>query len=1080
MLDGSVARLFEQFLITKFKLMKKNLLNDSSPNGNLRRISGILSVLAVLFLTPPAGFANGLEVNSPTIHSEKADLQISGIVTDEKGAPLPAVSVVIKGGTEGTTTDENGKYALTVKDPDAVLLVSSVGYTSQEIAVNGRASINIQLVGSPNSLNEVVVVGYGTQRKATLTGSISQVKGAELVKSPQPNLSNSLAGRFPGVIVNNRSGEPGYDGSSITIRGLATMGSNNVLVVVDGIPGQIGGLERLDPNDIESVSILKDASAAIYGNRAANGVILVTTKRGKTGKPTINYSFNQGFSSPTRLPKMADAATYAQLMNEINYHTNPSGGMNQAYTAEQIQKFSDGSDPLNYPNTDWEEQTLKSVTLQNQHSLSVSGGSEFVKYYVSLGTIYQDGIYKDGATKYHQYNFRSNIDANITKRLKVSLMLSGREENREFPEVGAGDIFRSIYRAKPIVAAYYPNGLPTTGIENNNPAMQVTDISGINKNPTQVFNGILKGSYMIPGVEGLTLDGFFSVDRSMAFDKNFSKPYNLYSYDPTSETYNNVIVGGNNNKPTLFESQNNQSLITSNIRLDYERTFGLHNVSAFVGYEQSKNHLEYFDATRYNYLSSGLPELSQGGTAPTDYLNSGYSSNYNRRSVISRVAYNYAEKYLFEGQFRADGSSIFPSSKQWGYFPSASAGWRISKEDWFKNSIGFINDLKLRASYGTMGNDNVNGFQYFDNYVLVANGFVASVPGSGTNVIQPNVNLVKLANPNITWEVAKKLDIGINATFLHNFTLEAIYFQQKRSDILTARNASIPATSGIVNPFGSDPLVPSENIGNVDSKGFEGTLGYQHTGTEFTWGVNGNFTYAKSKIIFFDEASGTLDYQRQTGGPLNTYLLYKSIGIFRTQEELDNYPHATGAVVGDLKYLDYNGDGKITADDQVRTKYGNVPLMTYGLSMNAAYKNFDLSILFSGQAKVSQYVLPEAGSVGNFYSSWADNRFSDANPNGTYPIVTDRASSAISGGQYNSTFWLNDASFVRLKNVQLGYNLSGELLSKIKIAGLRFYVSAFNLFTLSKVKDYDPEGTSGSGQFYPQQRIINLGVNVKF
>jgi TonB-dependent SusC/RagA subfamily outer membrane receptor len=289
------------------------------------------------------------------------------------------------------------------------------------------------------------------------------------------------------------------------VRGLATTGSNNVLIVVDGVAAQIGGLERLDPNDIESMSVLKDASAAIYGNRAANGVILITTKRGKTGKPTINYSYNQGFSSPTRLPKMADAATYAQIMNEINYDSNPAGGLNQSYTADQIQKFSNGSDPLNYPNTDWEKQTLKSYALQNQHSLSVAGGNDDVKYFVSLGTLYQDGLYKNGVTQYHQYNFRSNIDANVTKRLKVGLSISGRQEDRLFPQVGAGDVFRSVYRAKPIIAAFYPNGLPTTGIENNNPAVQVTDIAGTNRNPTQVFNGILKGSYALPGIEGLVV-----------------------------------------------------------------------------------------------------------------------------------------------------------------------------------------------------------------------------------------------------------------------------------------------------------------------------------------------------------------------------------------------------------------------------------------------------------------------------------------------------------------------------------------------------------------------------------------------
>ncbi|MBE5320086.1 TonB-dependent receptor [Pedobacter sp. MR2016-19] len=1041
-----------------------------------------LAFLLIVSISLPA-MASLVSVKTG-IKNKLREIVVTGTVTNETGATFPGVAVKIKGTEKAVQTDAKGKFSISVAASTDVLVFSYVGYTSQEQTVGDRTTINVQLGSDTKTLNELVVVGYGTQKKATLTGSISQVKGSELMKSPQPNLSNSLAGRFSGVIVNNRSGEPGVDGSNITVRGLATTGSNNVLIVVDGIPGQIGGLERLDPNDIESVSVLKDASAAIYGNRAANGVILVTTKKGKTGKPTVNYSFNQGFSSPTRLPKMADAATYAQIMNEINFDSNPAGGLNQSYTADQIEKFRNGSDPLLYPNTDWINETLKNTALQSQHSLSVNGGSEDVKYYVSLGTISQDGLYKNGATKYNQYNFRTNIDANVSKYLKVGLSVSGRQENRLFPQVGAGDIFRSIYRAKPIVSAYYPNGLPTTGIENSNPAVQVTDIGGTNKNPTQVLNGILRATFIIPGVEGLSVDGFFSADKSNVFTKSFNKPYLLYQYDPTSQTYNSVITGGNNQKATLLEKQQNESLLTSNIKLNYARRFNLHDINAFVGYEQSENHLEYFDAQRFNFLSTSLPELSQGGTAATDFLNSGYSSNYNRRSIISRLAYTYDDKYLFEGQLRVDGSSIFPQGKQYGVFPSASAGWVVSKEKWFNDNVKFVDNLKIRASYGALGNDNVNGFQYFDNYVLVGNGFVARDP-SNTLTIQPGVNLVKLANPNITWEVAKKLDVGINATVFKNFSIEAIYFQQKRSDILTTRNASVPGSSGIVNPFDDKsvnytPLVPSENIGKVNSNGFEATVGYNHNGENLKWNISGNITYAKSKVIFIDEASGTPDYQRKTGRPLNVDLLYNSIGIFRTQQELDAYPHVSGAKIGDLKYLDYNNDGQITADDQTRSQYSNTPQITYGLNFGASYKNFDLSFVLSGQGQVTQYVLPEAGSVGNFYSSWADNRFSASNPNGTYPRVTDRSSNAISGGQFNNTFWLNDASFIRLKNVELAYNLKASFLQKINVSGLRFYASAFNLLTISKVKDYDPEGNSGSGQFYPQQRIINLGANIKF
>jgi len=984
---------------------------------------------------------------------------------------ISGASVTVKNSTAGTLTDASGAYSINVS-PGAILVFSYLGHIDQEVTVGKQKVINVNLVNKVGQLTDVVVVGYGSQRKATVTGSISVVKGSDIAKSPQANLSNSLAGRASGIILNNRAGEPGYDGSSIYIRGLATTGNNDVLIVVDGVPGQIGGLERLNPNDIESISILKDASAAIYGSRAANGVILITTKRGQSGKPTISASFNQGFSSPTRLPKMADAPTYAQIANEIAYYNNRAGGLNQQYSAAEIEKFSNGSDPLNYPNTDWGKVSLKKNALQNQANLSVSGGSENVKYFVSLGSLYQDGLYKNGATNYKQYSFRSNIDANVTKDLKIGLYISGREEDRQYPTSSAGSIFRSIYRAYSTLPAFYPNGLPSRGIEGANPAVMSTDIGGLNKNPISVFNGILKGSYNIPAVKGLFLDGFVAIDKSWNFGKTFSTPYLLYTYDKNNNSYNSSIVGGSNNLATLSEGQYTQTQVTSNIKLNYQKSLGSHNMSVFAGYEQSETKSETFGAFRQNFPTIQTPELSQGGTAATDQTNYGSSYHFTRRSFIGKASYNYAEKYLADVQMRIDGSSTFPSDNRYGYFPSVSAGWRISKESFFH--VHAIDNLKLRASYGLLGNDNVGLFQYLNNY-----SFNSQLVLGGS--IVPGIDLTKLANSKIHWESAKKLDIGLEATFLKNFNLEFIYFQQKRSNILAVRNASIPNVSGIVNGYGSSPLVPSENIGKVNSSGIEATLGYTKRQRTFTYGASGNFTFAKNKVVFIDEASGILPYQSQTGHPLNTYLLYTATGIFRSDAEIAKTPHLSVAQPGDLIYQDYNGDGKITADDQVRSKYGNIPQITYGLVLNGAYKNkVDIAIVFAGQAQVSQYVLPESGTVGNFYSSWADNRWSPTNTNGSYPRVDTRTSASVNGGQYNNTFWLNDASFIRLKNIEVGYNLSSNWMSGLKLQSARIYVNAFNVFTITKVKDYDPEGNSGSGQFYPQQRIINIGANIRF
>lgn len=1004
-----------------------------------------------------------------------AQQPVSGTITSGN-TPVPGVTVSVKGSSAGTTSDEQGKFSLQAA-AGAVLVFTHINYVAREMPVPASGKLDVQLEPVSSNLGEIIVVGYNSQRKATVTGSISQVKGADIVKSPQPNVSNSLAGRFSGIVINNRGGEPGYDGSTFTIRGLATSGSNDVLVVVDGVPGQVGGLERLNPNDIESISVLKDASAAIYGSRAANGVILVTTKRGKSGKPVINASFNQGFSSPTRLPKMADAATYAAIANEIAYYNNKAGGMNQQYTAEEIAKFASGEDPLNYPNTDWTKESLKKTALQNQANVSVSGGSENVRYYLSAGMLYQDGLYKNGATKYKQYSFRSNIDANVTKDFRVSLYLSGRQEDRQFPTSTAATLFRSIYRAYSTLPARYPNGLPSSGIEGNNPVMMATDAGGINKNPTQVFNGILKGSYNIAAVEGLSVDGFAAFDKSWAFSKAFSVPYLLYSYNKGTGVYESRIVGGSNNAATLNQSQKNISQTTYNFKINYQRAFGVHHLNSFIGYEQSKINQEEFSALRNNFLSTLTPELSQGGTAATDRDNSGSSYSFTRKSYLGKLAYDYDEKYLAEVQMRIDGSSTFPKGNQYGYFPSVSAAWRISKEPWFSRSLPFVNDLKLRASYGALGNDSVGLFQYFTNYAL-KNQFV--IQSSNGLTIIPGLDLTKLPNNGIHWEDARKTDVAIEGTLFNDFFFEFIYFRQQRSNILAERNASIPFVSGIVNPFTGNPLVPSENIGKISSRGIEATAGYSKQSGKFQYGISGNITYAKSNIEFIDEAPGVLPYQRETGHPLNAYLLYRATGIFRSQEEIDKTPHLSGAQPGDLIYEDYNKDGSITADDQVRTPYGNIPQITYGASLSLGYGNFDLSIVFAGQAQVSQYVLPESGTVGNFYSSWADNRWSPSNPNGTYPRVDTRTSSSVNGGLYPSTFWLDNAAFLRLKNMELGYNLPVKKVTFLRMQSARIYANAFNLFTITKVKDYDPEGSSNSGQFYPQQRIMNIGVNVSF
>ncbi|WP_293945701.1 MULTISPECIES: SusC/RagA family TonB-linked outer membrane protein [unclassified Sphingobacterium] len=1005
----------------------------------------------------------------------KAD-KFSGKIVDDKGLPIIGATVKVKGTSKAVSTDANGGFILDANKGD-VLQISFMGYESKEITITDTAIIlSITINKSSQGLGEVVVVGYSTQKKETVTGSISTIKGADVAKSPAANLSNSLAGRVSGVILNNRSGEPGYDGSSISIRGSATTGNNDVLVVVDGVPGQIGGLERLNPNDIESYSVLKDASASIYGSRAANGVILITTKRGKLGKPIISASLNQAVVTPTRLPKMTDAVTWAQMSNEVLYSNNPAGGMNQKYSEEQLQKFRDGSDPLNYPNTDWQKETINKSASQNQANLSVSGGGENVKYFVSTGYLDQNSLYKDNTTQYKQYSFRSNIDVNVTKDLKFGLYLNGREEDRKFPVNSASWIFENIYRMYPTIAPRYPNGLLNYALEGRNPVALQSDLGGTFKNPKQVFNGILKGSFdMNDWVKGLSVDGFVSIDKYWNFTKQFNLPYNLYTYNPVTNEYDIRPQGGTNNRPSLSESQENSTQIVSNIKLNYSKRFAEHSINTFVGYEQMKYEYNTFKAGRINYLSALTPELDNGGPAATDLSNGGSGNVNTRRSFIAKVSYDYNQKYLLDVQGRADASSVFPPNSRWGYFGTVSAGWRITQESWFPKNKA-INELKLRASYGTLGNDAIGGYQFINQF-NANNTFVANT-GSG-NVIQPGVNIGLLANPNITWEVAKKTDIAIEGRLFNDINFEFIYFRQQRSKILAYRgSANIPDLVGISGN------IPQQNFGKVNNNGIEATLGYTKKYDDFGFNVTGNFTFAKNKVIDIGENQSIPDYQWQTGKPMGTSNYYQEIGIFRTQSDLDAIgtkyavPQGYTARLGDLIYKDVDGNGVINGLDQVRSEYSNQPQITYGLVLGANYKGFDLAMVLAGQAKVSQYLLPLSGTdFYNFYDSWASNRWTPNNPNGSYPRAVERIEKDYNGGNFSNTFWLRDAAFLRIKSVELGYNFK---LSGSSTKSLRAYMSVFNLFTLTKVKDFDPESDNTIGTNYPQQRIFNLGATISF
>ncbi|MCW2262184.1 MULTISPECIES: SusC/RagA family TonB-linked outer membrane protein [Sphingobacterium] len=992
---------------------------------------------------------------------------LNAIVLTDNGSPIAGASILLKKTGKGTSTNQDGKFTISYSASDT-LIVSSLNYTSKQVHLHGQTNLQITLQEKSQQVDEVVVVGYGTQRKATLTGSVTQINADEINESKSPNIANSLAGRMPGLVVNNRSGEPGADGSSILIRGSGTTGNNAPLIVIDGVANR-GGFERLNPTDIESITVLKDASAAIYGAQAANGVILVTTKRGSTGKPTINYAGSFGLSEPTRVPKLVNSYDYALFRNEKDIR---QGQGNVTYTPEQIQKFKDQSDPISYPNTDWYSEVLKPLTPQTQHSLSISGGSEKIKYFVSGAYLYQDAFYKKSATNYNQYNLRSNIDAQITDNFKLGLDIVGRKEDRNNPPTGADGIFLSILGSYPGLAPFYPNGLPVAGIEGPNPLQMAQGYNGYLRKRNNSIQTTINGELKLPYVtKGLSLLGFAAFDFTFYNEKSFTKPFDLYRYNSTTDTYNNVrslLLGD----PSISQSYGDSNLKTFHLRLNYNRQFGQHDVSAFVAAEQSDYYNEGIFANRQGLVSSQIDQLFAFFYDVTRQSNGSTADQNARRNYFGRLNYAYANKYLAELVFRRDGSFNFPPGRQYGNFPGLSVGWRLSEEKFIKDNFSFVNELKLRASISRLGNDRINQYQFLTRYT-VAQDHNRYYLGDGENPgYAPGLMPGVAPNPNITWEVEEMKNVALEGSLFNNkLDFSAEYFWAKRDHLLAKRNVSVPHTTGL--------QLPDENIGRVDRKGIELTLGTKGSIQDFKYFVNANMTRTWSKIVFIDESPNVLEWQKQQGYQLGSWLVYRTDGLFRTQEELDNTTaKLPGSQVGDIRYLDINNDGVINANDQERIYESPTPLLVYGLRMGGSYKNLSFSMLWQGQAKAKQIILPQANNGEFIPPQWLyEDRWTPENPNAKYPGAFDRTYNINNRA---SDFWLQDMSFFKLKTVEVGYTFSGEKLEKSGIKNLRLYLNGFNMFSFDKVKHYDPETVSYTGAYYPQTRIYTVGVNLSF
>lgn len=990
---------------------------------------------------------------------QQGNITVKGKVKDINGNPLPGVTVLLKDTKKGATTDEKGNYVLNDVKKDGILVFQYIGFDPQEIKVEGKTSISLVLKENQKTLDEYVVVGYGTQKKVTKTGAVSSVKGAELQQSPNVNISNSLVGRIPGIIAVNNSGEPGYDGSRIFIRGRSTLGNSNPLVVIDGFPRD--GFERMNPNDIESVSILKDAAAAIYGSRAANGVILVTTKRGKGGKPTLSYGFNQSFVTPTRLPAMADAPTYAKVVNEILKY----GGDAPKYTDEQIKKFGDGSDPWLYPNTNWYDAAIKKISLQNRHDLSLSGGTEKMSYFVSLGSLFQDGIYKNSATNYKQQNVRANLDAVVNDYIRLRFDLAGRLENRNFPPRSAGSIFRSLMRGRPTENAIWPNGMPGPDIEyGDNPVVTGTNAIGYTSDKNYVINTNMSAVVNIPWVEGLFVDGSFAYDQNFDFYKSYIKPWTLYTLaDPNDPTHKLNAGSRGVSAPELSEQYGTMRQTTVNVKLNYVRSFGKHNLSSFIAFEQATLKNDNFSANRKYFISDKLDQLSLGGDKEKN--NSGSGFEYARRNYFGRISYNYKETYLFDYNMRYDGSQNFPEGRRMGLFPGASAGWVLSNENFWKKSIRTLDYFKLRASWGQMGNDQIDPFQYLSTYGFSGGGVML-----GGDL---NKGLYQLRSPNeaITWEVANNYDVGIEAKILGDkLAFEGDYFITKRSNILVSRSLSMPGYTGMT--------LPQENIGRVENKGFEMVISHKNDIKKFHYEIIGTITHAKNRILYWDETPGVPAWQQSTDKQIGAPLYYKAIGIYKNEDEVKNSVHLDGARPGDVIFENVNGDNVINDLDRVRLDRTENPTWIFGLTMTAKFKNFDFTMLWQGATGASQYLRTESGLIGNFPMAYVKDRWTAENPNGSWPRAYDRDREYWVNRP--NTFWFWNTNYVRLKTLDLGYNIPAIVCKRVGLQNLRVYVSGQNLLTIDKVKIFDPEAPSGSGQFYPQTKIYNVGLNVTF
>ncbi|UOE50839.1 TonB-dependent receptor [Mucilaginibacter sp. SMC90] len=978
-------------------------------------------------------------------------------VNDDKGQPLPGATISIKGNNfeKGAITDQNGESKIEkVPQGDYHIVITSIGFARYEknMTVNSdNKDLVVTLATLSASLNEVVVVGYGTQQKATLTSSVETVSSKEIVNRPVPSVLNILQGEAAGLNIQQTDGNPGYGSTSVDIRGNSTISNNPVLYIVDGMA--VNGIDYLNPNDIESVSILKDASAtAIYGARASGGVLLVTTKKGKlNSKPIVQYSSIFGYQRPARLPKFVDAPQFVDLYNQAQLNDNP--GVQVKFTPDVVQKYKLGE----LPSTNWLPYILHNQALQNQQNLSVAGGSGTADYFVSGGYLNQGGLIKN--VDYKRYSTRANVNVQVSKRLKLGINTVLTKEDKLQPSYGLGNALQWSYIV-PVTEYPYTKGGHDRSYRGGDQPNDIMTKAGVQNETLNTINTNFLAEFKI--LDNLLLNATYGYNYTSSFLSGFNNKYPLYNDDEQ-------IVVYNNDPNSAYKANYSRIHPTTLITLNYNKSIGKHNIKALAGYSQEQDRYDYNSITRYGFLNNSLDQIDAGSSDPTLTNVSGNATEYAIRSWFGRVNYNYDGKYLLEANARYDGTSVF-ENKKYGFFPSVSAGWVASEEDFFKPLANTVNFLKVRASLGQVGNQNASGLYPWAN-TIGQDKYVLNKAASTTTFYNNS------PNPNLTWEVKTTINLGLDLTILRHLDVNIDLFRDRTTGIL--QYLTVPTTYGISGP--------QQNVGILRNQGFEINVAYKNNIGKLNYRAAVNFSDARNKILSLGGAPEQLgDNPLLVGQSRWVWYGLQAEGLFQSKDDIAN--HATQDprdIPGDIKIKDVNGDGKITPDDRVVLGQAT-PHYRYGISLGASYGGFDASILLQGV--MSNLLRVQGGAQVPFYFNGDGNilqsqldYWSPSNPNARYPIL--RTDQSVNNGQFNS-WWLFKAAYMRFKNAQIGYTFSDRLTKRLGVSSVRFFVTGDNLLLITSKnfpKSLDPEiANYGDGSNYPQVRNISLGLNVTF